>query len=170
MEDNKKERADSVVDLGGKDINRRKLLGRVYNITLGLLIISYVLSLINNDIYYLGSSIPYLLAIILGLLITRAKKPGVGLVMMSGVMAIIGFAMTGCYSSMFSFDAKLNILFLVTLCYVTVGLSSIIEAKEVVKTRKAGITMIIIGLLLLPCSILLRGVIYNFIIRSVITV
>lgn len=153
MGDNKKERVDSVVDLGGKDINRRKLLGRVYNITLGLLIISYVLSLINNGIGYLGTSIPYLLAIILGLLITRAKKPGVGLVMMSGVMAIIGFALTGLYASWFNFDVKLNVLLLlVTLCYVTVGLSSIIEAKEVVKTRKAGIAMIIIGLLLFFCA------------------
>ncbi|BFT94884.1 MAG: hypothetical protein MNSN_09970 [Minisyncoccus archaeiphilus] len=152
MEDNKKERVDSVVDLGGKDINRRKLLGRVYNITLGLLIISYVLSLINNDIYYLGSSIPYLLAIILGLLIIRAKKPEVGLVMMSGVMAIIGFAMAGLYASWFNLDVRLNVLLLVTLCYVTVGLSSIIEAKEVVKTRKAGIAMIIIGLLLFFCA------------------
>jgi len=152
MGDNKKERVDSVVDLGGKDINRRKLLGRVYNITLGLLIISYVLSLINNGIGYLGTSIPYLLAIILGLLIIRAKKPGVGLVMMSGVMAIIGFAMAGLYASWFNLDVRLNVLLLVTLCYVTVGLSSIIEAKEVVKTRKAGIAMIIIGLLLFFCA------------------
>ena len=152
MGDNKKERVDCVVDLGGKDINRRKLLGRVYNITLGLLIISYVLSLINNGIGYLGTSIPYLLAIILGLLIIRAKKPGVGLVMMSGVMAIIGFAMAGLYASWFNLDVRLNVLLLVTLCYVTVGLSSIIEAKEVVKTRKAGIAMIIIGLLLFFCA------------------
>jgi len=167
MEGNKKEIKDSVVDLGGGDVKRKKLLGKVYNITLGLLIISYALSLINNGIDYLGASIPYLLAIILGLLIIRAKKPGIGLVMMSGVMAIAGFAMAGLYGSEFNSDAKLNVLLLVTICYLTVGLLSIIEAKGVVKTRKAGITMIIIGLLLLPCSIWLRGAMYNFFIHSI---